>query len=42
MYNIPIVLQLNEVFIDAGTYSELGKVIRCNIKLGSVERSKDD
>jgi hypothetical protein len=30
------------VAIDAGTHSEHGKVIRCDIRPGSVEKSIDD
>jgi hypothetical protein len=30
-----------KVLVDAAVHSELGKVIKCDFKLGSVERSLD-
>jgi hypothetical protein len=34
-------LLYNKVLIEVGAHSEHGKVIKCDFKWGSVERSKD-
>jgi hypothetical protein len=40
MYSIVIVLQINNGLIDSVAHTEHVQVIRCDIKPGSVERSK--